>query len=185
MFDRTVITPRLQTRFSSASQRAKPHLRTVVLVLIALTVFYTLSSVRHLAAAIAARHSLAGGSGDEFRHKLLAHTQDVADKGLPHWLQDGTIHRSTTSVRGNAPIEKGMLDQNGFVSASSQASLQDLIYGLWLADKPTLSEQLQQRSEVKSTGGYAVESIDTSSQQDLLQTTLAKAGKCNIMNNTE
>jgi len=38
---------------------------------------------------------------------------------------------------------------------------------------------------VKSTGGYAVESINTSSQQDLLQTTLAKSGNCNIMNNTE
>lgn len=158
MFDGTVITPRLRTRFSSASQRAKLHLRTVVLVLIALTVIFTLSSVRHLAAAIAARHSLAGGSGDEFRHKLLAHTQDVADKGSPHWLQDGTIHRSTTSVRGNTPLEK---------------------------DTATLKEQLQQRSEVKATGGYAVESVNTSSGQDLLQTTLAKSGNCNIMNNTD
>ena len=185
MFDGTVITPRLRTRFSSASQRAKLHLRTVVLVLIALTVIFTLSSVRHLAAAIAARHSLAGGSGDEFRHKLLAHTQDVADKGSPHWLQDGTIHRSTTSVRGNTPLEKGMLDQTGFVSASSPASLQGLTYGLWREDTATLKEQLQQRSEVKATGGYAVESVNTSSGQDLLQTTLAKSGNCNIMNNTE
>lgn len=78
-----------------------------------------------------------------------------------------------------------MLDQTGFVSASSQASLQDLTYGFWLAAKATLSEQLQQRSEVKATGGYAVISTNTSSQQDLLQTTLAKSGNCNIMNNTE
>ncbi|KAL0032623.1 hypothetical protein WJX77_011236 [Trebouxia sp. C0004] len=120
MFDRTVITPRLQTRFSSASQRAKPHLRTVVLAVITLTVLFTLSSVRHLAEAIAARHSLAGGSGDENGQKPLAYTQDVADKGSPYWLQDGAIHRSTTSVRGNAPNE---------------------------TVKATLSQHLQQRSE--------------------------------------
>ena len=99
-------------RFGSASQRTKKYLHTAVLGLIALTVLCTLSSVRHLAGAIAARHSFANGSSDDYeRHQLLERTQDVVGQGLPHWLHDGSVHRSTTSVRGNTPIETGMLQQ--------------------------------------------------------------------------
>ena len=94
--------------FSSASQRAKPYKQVAVLGLIALTVLFTLSSVRHLAGAIAARHSLANRTDNDIESRtLLDQTEDGVNKGLPHWLHDGSVRQSTASVRSSVPAETG------------------------------------------------------------------------------
>ena len=86
----------------SASQRTRPYLRIASLALVALTVLFTLSSVKHLASAIAARHSLANNRNFELQgHKLLSHDTDVIDSGRPHWLGDGSVQQAVSSVRNN------------------------------------------------------------------------------------
>ena len=92
-----------------ASQRTKPHVQTAVLALIALTVVFTLSSVRHLAGAIATRHSLSRSDSKFDSHKLLESDDELTRKGLPHWWHDGSVQRATSSVRGNTPDLKGAL----------------------------------------------------------------------------
>lgn len=88
-------------RLSNASQRARPYLRFASLAVIALTVLVTLSSVRHLAGAIAVRHSLANSGDYEVQgHKLLSHATNVIEKGQPHWLSDGSVRKPVDSVRG-------------------------------------------------------------------------------------
>lgn len=91
-------------RLSNASQRARPYLRFASLAVIALTVLVTLSSVRHLAGAIAVRHSLANSGDYEVQgHKLLSHATNVIEKGQPHWLSDGSVRKPVDSVRVSLP----------------------------------------------------------------------------------
>ena len=99
-------------RLSSTSQRARPYLRIASLALISLTVLFTLSSVKHLASAIAARHSLANNGELELQgHRILSQSTDVIDKNHPHWLSDGSVHQSVDSVRSNLAAAGGLLSR--------------------------------------------------------------------------
>lgn len=99
-------------RLSSTSQRARPYLRIASLALISLTVLFTLSSVKHLASAIAARHSLANNGELELQgHRILSQSTDVIDKNHPHWLSDGSVHQSVNSVRSNLAAAGGLLSR--------------------------------------------------------------------------
>lgn len=87
-------------RLGNANQRARPCIRVASFVVIASTVLFTLFTVRHLAGAIAVRHSLANSGEFEVQgHKLLSHTTDVVDKGHPHWLSDGSVRKPVDSIR--------------------------------------------------------------------------------------
>lgn len=142
-----------------ASQRTKPHVQTAVLALIALTVIFTLSSVRHLAGAIATRHSLSRSDSKFDSHKLLESDDELTRKGLPHWWHDGSVQRATSSVRGNT------------------ADLKVL---------PTASNTGNSGKAV-SSGAFEVESISASGKQAeaKLPSISASGPKCNTMNNTD
>ena len=95
--------PSCMARLGNASQRARPFFRVASFVVIASTVLFTLFTVRHLAGAIAVRHSLANSGEFEVQgHKLLSHTTDVVDKSHPHWLSDGSVRKPVDSIRGKS-----------------------------------------------------------------------------------
>lgn len=89
-------------RFSNASQRARPHLRAASSAVVALTLLFTFFTVRHLAGAVAVRHSLANsGEFDVQGYKLLSDTTDVeGGRPQPHWLNDGSVRKTADSIRG-------------------------------------------------------------------------------------
>lgn len=90
-------------KLGNASQRARRFWRVASFVVIASTVLFTLFTVRHLAGAIAVRHSLANSSEFEVQgRKLLPHTADVVDKSHPHWLSDGSVRKPVDSIRGKS-----------------------------------------------------------------------------------
>ena len=90
-------------RLSHTSQRARPYLRVASSALIASTVLFTLFTVRHLAGAIAVRHSLAHSRDFEVQgHKLLSHTTDVVENSQLHWLSDGSVRKPVDSIRGKS-----------------------------------------------------------------------------------
>ena len=90
-------------RLGTASQRAKPLLRVATFVVIASTVLFTLFTVRHLAGAIAVRHSLTNSGGFQVQgQNLLSHTTDVVDQSHPHWLSDGSVRKPVDSIRGKS-----------------------------------------------------------------------------------
>lgn len=90
-------------KLGNASQRARPFLRVASFVVILSTVLFTLFTVRHLAGAIAVRHSLANSSKFEVPgHKLLPDTTDVVSKSHPHWLSDGSVRKPVDSIRGKS-----------------------------------------------------------------------------------
>ena len=62
-----------------------------------------------------------------------------------------------------------------------------LSLGIVYAAAEKLAENVQQRSEVKSTGAYVIEENSTANQQEVsaLHTDSAQGGKCNKLNHAE
>ena len=88
----------------SSAQRPRSLVQTAVFALVAFTVIATVTSVKHLASAIASRHGLAHQgitadiSTDSGAHKRLQHLDDGLDSRA-RWVGDNSVGHLQSSTR--------------------------------------------------------------------------------------